>query len=219
MTRKLPPSASVATGSGEGKLFAPSAARNVDALTQMLTAHAPQSGTALEIASGTGQHIAVFAKALPALHWQPTEIDHDRRVSIDAHAHSAGVSNIASAIHLNATSAGWSGDLQEPLDLIFLSNLLHLISTPETRTLLTEAALALSSTGKLIVYGPFIRDGQLTSDGDRRFDADLRASDPSIGYKDTKDMRQWLSITGLDALTMVDMPANNLALIATRGIT
>ncbi len=218
MTHNLPPNASVTTPNEGVKLHAPSAERNAGAITEMLVQHAPARGQALEIASGTGQHIVTFAAVLPHVDWQPTEIDSARRASIDAYVHEAGLQNIAPTQDLNATQTGW-GAAQGPYDLICLSNLLHLISTPETETLIEEAAQALHPTGKLILYGPFARDGQLTSEGDQRFDAQLRGADPAIGYKDTRDMAQWLQRAGLGALILQDMPANNLAVIATREPT
>lgn len=211
MTRALPPTASVAHAQEGGKLHAPAAERNGAAIAEVLRAHAPQAGTALEIASGTGQHIALFAAALPALQWQPTDIDPDRLRSIDAHVAAAQLTNVAPALHLDATRKGWAAD-HPGQALIVLVNLLHLISVPEARTLLTEAATALAPTGTLVIYGPFAREGQLTSDGDARFDAELRAADPAIGYKDTRDMKDWLAHEGLSATTQ-EMPANNLAFV------
>ena len=70
--------------------------------------------------------------------------------------------------------------------------------------------------GTLVIYGPFKRDGQLTSDGDQRFDAELRGADPQIGYKDDTQVAEALARAGLSLAEMVDMPANNLALVATR---
>ena len=95
-----------------------------------------------------------------------------------------------------------------------LANLLHLIPTPATQSLITEAATALAPGGTLILYGPFKRASQTTSPGDTRFDAELRAADPTIGYKDNIDMAHWLSDAGLSPIDEVDMPANNLAFIA-----
>ena len=97
-----------------------------------------------------------------------------------------------------------------------LVNLLHLISKAEARVVITEIALALAHGGRALLYGPFLRDGVATSDGDARFDASLRASDPEIGYKDTGEVRQWLADAGLQILATVDMPANNLILISER---
>ena len=127
-------------------MHAPAAARNALALSDLLVNHAPKAGRALEIASGTGQHIVEFATALPALHWQPTDIEAERLASIEAHVAEAGLANVARAAHLNAAEAGWHGTYT-PLDLIVLVNLLHLISEAEVRTVITEAALALGPQG------------------------------------------------------------------------
>jgi hypothetical protein len=168
----------------------------------------------LEIASGTGQHVVAFATALPDLHWHPTEIDQTRRDSIDAYVSDAALPNIApAAIALDATAPGW-GKIHGPHDLILLINLLHLISVPETVTLITEAATALAPNGALILYGPFKRSGQLTSEGDARFDAELQSADPSLGYKDDLDIIRLLGDVGLNDPALMAMPANNLAFIA-----
>lgn len=216
MSRSLPPSASVVTAQSGAKLHAPSAARNVEALTEMLRQHAPASGQALEIASGTGQHVAAYAAALPHLRWQPSEIEHARRASIDAYVAEAGVQNVAPAIDLNATQAGWAATIPQQ-DLILLSNLLHLIRAAEAEVLISQAAQALNADGVLVLYGPYTRDGVLVSEGDRRFDAELRAADALIGYKDTADVTGWITSAGLTPPLMHEMPANNLALIARKA--
>jgi SAM-dependent methyltransferase len=213
MSRTLPNSASIAHQKGGAKLHAPSAERNADALCQMLRRHAPSRGKALEIASGTGQHVIAFAQVFPNLDWQPTEIDASRRASIDAYVLEAKLPNVASAIDLRATEQGWRETVPAQ-DLITLTNLLHLISTAQVRTLIGEAARALTPDGVLILYGPFKRDGQLTSAGDAQFDAELRAADPDIGYKDTVDITATLEDAGLTDIQTDTRPANNLAFIA-----
>jgi hypothetical protein len=213
MSQKLPPSASVAHADTGAKLVAPAAERNAGVLLTLLRDHAPASGTALEIASGTGQHISAFAAAFPALHWHPTDVDAARLASIDAYVADAGLSNVAQARFLDATTPGWSAAHQDN-NLILLINLTHLISTPAAQTLITEAALALSASGTFILYGPFKRNGQLTSAGDARFDAELRDADDTIGYKDDLDILRWLGDAGFANVTPVPLPANNLAFVA-----
>jgi cyclopropane fatty-acyl-phospholipid synthase-like methyltransferase len=216
MSQRLPPSASVATSQGGAKLHAPAAERNADALCSLLALHAPNHGEALEIASGTGQHVVAFARAMPGLHWHPTEIDAARRASIDAYATEAAMTNLHPARHLDATLEGW-GNSETPKDLIVLINLLHLIPETAAETLLTQAAHALSANGLAVFYGPFKRQGQLTSEGDARFDTDLRNADPAIGYKDDAQIINWLQQAGLNDVTTVEMPANNLAFLARRA--
>jgi Protein of unknown function (DUF938) len=209
-----PPATHSIAHKGEGaRLFAPSAARNVEAICDLLALFAPPTGSALELASGTGQHVTRFAARLRGLNWQPSEIDAARRASIDAHAADAGLGNIAPALTLNATTPGWSAH-HAGQDLIVLANLLHLITQADTQTLILEAASALASQGRLVIYGPFMRGDELTSDGDAEFHASLIAGDPLIGYKDDFDVMDLMQAAGLEMVEIVEMPANNLALVA-----
>ena len=217
MSRRLnlPDTASVAHPSDDGRMFAPSAARNAADIAALVTDHAPATGRALEIASGTGEHAVVFARAMPWLDWQPTDIDAARRASVDAHAAVAGLPNLRAAIPLDATAPGW-GAAHAGQDLIVLVNLLHLISEPEAQTLIAEVAQALAPGGRFVLYGPFLRDGETTSEGDAAFHASLRAQDPEIGYKNDWDVIDWLHANWLDLVQVVEMPANNLVFVARR---
>ncbi len=213
--RPLPETASVAHPATGARLSAPSAERNAPAIAEALQGIAPQSGRALEIASGTGQHVVQFATALPGLIWQPSEIDAARRASIDAYAADAALSNLRPVIALDATAEGW-GATHGSQNLIVLINLLHLISAPEARTLISQAAIALAPDGRFAIYGPFLREGAATSEGDARFHASLRAQDPAIGYKDLAEVMVWLRMAGLDLVETLHLPANNIMLIAGR---
>ena len=53
--------------------FSPAADRNKQAILDVLLRLLPDQGSALEIASGTGQHVAWFAAHLPHWTWQPTD--------------------------------------------------------------------------------------------------------------------------------------------------
>ncbi|WP_412507795.1 DUF938 domain-containing protein [Roseovarius sp. SYSU LYC5161] len=214
--RRFPPQlASTATPGEEGRLHAPAAERNAAPILELLRLHAPERGRALELAAGTGQHAAHFAAALPGLDWQPTEIDAERRSSIDAWAAAAGLPNLRAAIDLDVTAPGW-GAHHAGQSLVLLVNLLHLVSAIEARTVVSETAQALAPGGVFVLYGPFLRDGEATSEGDAAFDASLRAQDPAIGYKDDFEVIDWLHAAGLELAEVVEMPANNLALVARR---
>lgn len=191
---------------------APAAQRNLEPLLQALARHAPSSGRSLEIASGSGQHIVHFAAAHPGLVWQPSDRDSGNIGSILAWAAHTPAPNLLSPIVLDAALAGWGAE-QAGLSLILFVNLLHLITTDEARIVLQECAAALAPGGRLIAYGPFLRDGKTTSPGDADFDAALRARDPAIGYKDIVWVTALCNRLGLIVLTE-DMPANNLLLVA-----
>lgn len=211
----LPDSASVARPGDGGKLFAPSAERNAGPICDLVTRHGPAEGRALELASGTGQHALALARHMPGLDWQPSEIDEERRASIRAWAAEAGLPNLRDPVALDAATPGWA-EAHGGADLILLVNLLHLIPTPDAQAIVAEAGRALAPGGTFILYGPFMRGGELTSEGDRTFHASLKAQDPAIGYKDDFDVVDWLHAAGLSLAELVEMPANNLAFVARR---
>ena len=216
MPKRLIPSVEgYAQPDSDGQLFAPAAARNVDAIGDLLARVAPARGAALELASGTGQHVTAFAARLPDLDWQPTEIDATRRAGIDARVSASGLGNIAPAIPLDATAPGW-GAAHGDKALILLSNLLHLVSDAEAETLIGEAAAALAPGGVFVLYGPFMRNGALTSEGDVSFHASIQRQDAEAGYKDDGWVADRLAAAGLALRETAEMPANNLAFVATR---
>ena len=211
--RLIPSTEGYAEPDSDGFLHTPAAARNAEAIRNLLKSHATSPGRALELASGTGQHVVELARALPHLHWQPSEVDEKRAAAIDARVLRADLSNLSKVRRVDATAPGW-GKENTGQTLILLVNLLHLISDDEAKVLITEASVTLEHGGLFVIYGPFKRAGKLTSEGDADFHAMLRAQDSAVGYKDDTWIVELLQGAGLDMVDTVEMPANNLALIA-----
>lgn len=193
----------------DGRRLVPSAARNAGPILQILQGLGLK-GRLLEIASGSGLHAAQMAPAL-GLTWQPSDVDPANLPSIRAWAATVSA-DILPPILLDATSPGWAKSLP-PQGAILLVNLLHLIPEPAARALLAELPQALAPDGTACLYGPFLRNGRATSDGDAAFDASLRAQDPTIGYKDLVWVTGLLAKAAMN-LRVVEMPANNLMLVA-----
>ena len=211
MTLRLPDSG--ADISIDGRRHAPSAIRNQNAILDVLRVETPSKGRLLEIAAGSGQHAAAGAKALPGLIWQPSDANPDNLASITAWAAHDPQPNLRAAVVLDAASPGWS-KIWPAQDVVLIINLLHLIPTNIAQAIIANAARALAPGGKLMLYGPFLRDGQTTSDGDAAFDASLRAQDERLGYKDLAWVIAEVANANLTPRT-IDMPANNLMLIGT----
>lgn len=207
----LPDSAAIGTGADDRR-SAPSAERNEAPILAVLRRIAPARGRALELASGTGQHAAAFARALPGLDWQPTDGNPDALRSIRAWGTAAGAANLRPPVVLDATRPGWHRD-HGGQDLVLVVNLLHLVSAPEAEVVVTGMLAALAPGGRAVIYGPFRRDGELTSAGDAAFDARLRAQDPAIGYQCVTDIARWAAAAGARIADRVEMPANNLLLV------
>ena len=199
-----------------GKMFAPSAERNKDAIANILDDILFPGARVLEIASGTGQHVVHFARCFPEIQFFPTDLDPARCASVDAYRLTSGLKNIAPAQVLDAASPGWA-QAAGHVDAIIIINLFHLISEKVVKSILSEAAQALGANGKLIVYGPFMRAGELTSDGDVAFHNSLIAENPDGGYKDDFDIIEWIENNWLEMRHVLEMPANNLCLIAQKA--
>ena len=209
---KLPDTESVAVSQGDGRLFAPSSERNSTPIVNLIKRIAPEPGNALEIASGTGQHIVQLALSLPNIIWSPSDVEGERLKSISAWVESENLLNIKPPMYLDATETGWAKSLPKS-NFILLVNLLHLISWDETETLISELSIALKTKGIALVYGPFMRNGQLISEGDKNFHTSLIQTDPDIGYKNDLEMLTLFSNSGLVHLETVEMPANNAAFV------
>ena len=209
---KLPDTASVVNSKDGERLFSASAERNSAPIINVVKRIAPNSGEALEIASGTGQHIAKLALSLPNLSWSPSEVEPERLKSINAWVEKENLLNIKTPIHLDATEPGWAESLPQ-YDFILLVNLLHLISWNETKTLISELSKSLIKNGIVFIYGPFLRNGNLTSEGDKIFHNSLIQTDPDIGYKNDSDMLTLFANSSLSLLETVVMPANNLSFV------
>ena len=210
--KNLPATACVTNLEADGRLNAPSALRNAEPIVELVREIAIKPGNALEIASGSGQHVVKLAAALPLLNWQPSDVDETRIKSIRCWSNDQHLTNLNPPCLLDATKEGWAAEHHDQ-DLILLLNLLHLISIEETKILVKEVSKALAPKGVSIIYGPFMRSGELISKGDMEFHHSLINTDPDLGYKNDLDMLNLFGEAGLVHLSTNKMPANNLAFI------
>ena len=166
--QNLPKKATVLNYESDGRLNSPSAVRNAKFIIELVKRTVSKSGNALEIASGTGQHVVKLASALPLLNWQPSDVDESCIKSIRCWSNNQPLTNLKPPCLLDATAKGWAAKHQGQ-DLILLVNLLHLISTKGTKILIKEMSKAMASNGFSIIYGPFMRNGTLISKSDIEF--------------------------------------------------
>ncbi len=194
--------------SDDPRLFSPAAARNREPILEVLRQHLPASGKVLEVASGTGEHAAHLAAALPGLTWQPTDRTADALPSIDAWA--SGLPNVLPARMLDAQAAAWP---VRQADAVLCINMVHIAPWPAAVGLVAGAARILPAGGLLALYGPFRRPGQELEPGNVAFDADLRSRDPAWGLREVDAVAALAADAGFAAPSVVAMPANNLMLL------
>ena len=189
----------------DARQHAPATARNRDPILAVLRRLAPASGTVLEVASGSGEHAAHFAAALPGLAFQPSDPDPDRRASIAAWCE--GIANVRPARALDAAGPDWPCG---PFDLVLCCNMIHIAPWAAAEGLVAGAGRVLAPGGLLLLYGPFRRRGVPTAPGNEAFDADLRARNPLWGLRELEAVDTLARAAGFAAPEITEMPANNL---------
>ena len=193
-----------------GGLHAAATERNREPILEVLRRTLPARGLVLEIASGTGQHAAFFACALPDLRWQPSDASAAHLDSIRAWSAASGADNIAPAVLLDVERQPWP---VSHVDAVVNINMIHIAPWSATEALFEGAARILAPHGVLFLYGPFKRDGQHTAESNQRFDERLRAEDPRWGVRDLADVERVAKAAGFRLAEVVPMPANNLSLV------
>ena len=199
----------------QGGLFAPATQRNREPILEVLRRVLPAQGLVLEISSGTGQHAAFFAEALPGITWQPSDPAPAHLQSIEAWRQSTGTSNLLAPLFLDVAVKPWP--VQQAAAVVNI-NMLHIAPWEACEALMTGAATLLPSGAPLFLYGPFKRHGEHTSESNAAFDARLRGDEPRWGVRDLADVERVAASSGFRLEEVVDMPANNLSVVFRRSL-
>jgi len=174
----------------------------------------PARGLVLEIASGTGEHAAAFAAALPSLAFQPSDSDPEALTSIEAWRGHSGLANLRAALTLDVHA--WPWPVPAAPDAILCINMIHIAPWSACLALCDGAAAALAPGAPLVLYGPYREGGAHTAPSNASFDASLRERDPRWGVRDLEAVAAEAAARGLDLEEVVAMPANNRTLVLRR---
>ena len=196
----------------DGKWFTPTAERNKGPILDVLARVLPRRGVVLEIASGTGQHVIHFAKALPGLTWQPSDPDPELCESIALRVREEQLANINPPVELDVTRLPWP---LQTTDAVVCINMIHVAPWSATLALLEGTKALLQTELILFLYVPYRRFGQHTSKSNEQFDTDLRAHDPEWGLRDLEAVSE-AAASGFVLTEIVEMPANNFSLVFRR---
>ncbi len=193
----------------------PAVARNREPILHVLEATLPTTGRVLEVGAGSGEHAVFFAERFPGLIWQPTDADMGAIQSIQAWRKAEGSDNLLAPRPLDTRELDqWP---TEPLDAIFSANMIHISPWECALGLLDGAARLLKPGGVLMLYGPFMVDGQHTAPSNAQFDDWLKNKDPSWGVRDKTVVEAEAKARGLVLSGQIAMPANNFTLVFRRA--
>lgn len=192
------------------KLRSPAATRNAEPIGNVLQQWLPPSGLVLEVASGSGEHAVVFARRFPHLRWQPSDPDPAALSSIGKWRAEAGGANLLEPVKLDVTASNWP---VTAADAVVAINMVHISGWEASLGLLDGAVRLLPSGRPLILYGPWIVDGEETAPSNLAFDADLRRRNPRWGLRRVGAFEIEARARGLALEAQRAMPANNRMLL------
>ena len=183
--------------------------RNKGPILAVLGGELAASRSVLEIGSGTGQHAVHFARHLPHLSWQPTEVSSEL-APLEERILAEGPPNLAPALALDVRVRPWP---VERVDAVFSANTLHIMAWDAVEHFFRGVGEALTAPGVLCIYGPFRYRGGYTSESNAEFDRYLRMRDPSRGIRDFEALERLAAAAGLQLAADHPMPANNRTLV------
>lgn len=200
----------------DARRTSPAALRNRGPILEVIRPWLPARGLVLEVASGTGEHVVYFARALPRLDWQPSDPEAAARESIAAWVAAEGLANVRPPLPLDAAAPAWPLDRA---DAILCINMAHIAPWTATLGLMAGAGRLLPPGGRLFLYGPFVVPGETLAPSNAAFDADLRARNPAWGLRGTDAVAAAAEAHGMREVARAAMPANNLTLVFERRET
>jgi len=197
----------------------PAADRNKQPILEALARILGERGSALEIASGTGQHAAWFAAAMPQWTWQPTDADARMLPAIAGRVAQAALPNLRAPLLLDVMAPRWPSQgaafarAEEKFDAIYCANMLHIAPWAACAALMQGAARHLLADGLLVTYGPYFEEEGTPAPSNLAFDEDLQARNPECGIRRLEDVVAEAHRAGLALRERHAMPANNLLLV------
>lgn len=204
----------------DGRLDAAAFHRNhAPILAVLVRLLAGRGGDVLEIGSGTGQHAVAFSRDLADVTWWPSDHLEGHLRSITAWREHAGLANLRPPARIDASQADWhlkSQGLPQTFTAMFCANVIHIAPWPVAQGIFVAAGRHLEARGRLLLYGPFRRDGVHNSPGNEAFDEGLRRENPEWGVRDTAELAELAAKNGLRLAELIEMPANNALLVFSR---
>ena len=192
------------------------AERNKQPILEELQRLLPAQGKVLEIASGTGQHVAHFAAGLPDIQWQPSDREPRDFPTITARRAAAGLGNVADPVVVDVLQAPWN--VAADFDAIVCINMIHISPWETTPALFEGAAHHLHAEGSrmVVLYGPFREGGAHTAPSNETFEQWLREKDSRFGVRNLEEVSTAAQVCGFACVHVARMPANNLLLAYAR---
>jgi len=192
--------------------FSPACEENKQPILAALAPRLDSVRSLLEIGSGTGQHAVHFARALPDLKWQCSDVRYHLG-GIRRWIDEAGLPNLPAPLELDVDGDWVDAFSGHGYDAVYSANTAHIMSLKQVEQMLAGVGTLLPAGGRFFLYGPFSVDGQHTSASNAGFDRSLRIQNPLSGVRDLRALEGFANPAGLSLEEQIAMPVNNLMLV------
>lgn len=197
------------------RLFSPTAGRNKEPISQVISEYIARGARVLEIASGTGEHGAFMCGIRPDIIWQPSDPNAESRASQDDWARDCAARMLPS-LEIDTMQPDWP-DRLTAFDVIYCANMIHIAPWEAALGLVSGAAKLLKTGSNFILYGPFIEGGE-TAQSNLQFDLSLKSRNPDWGVRNLDDVKHIFSEAGFTHSARIVMPKENRTLIFTKTL-
>lgn len=187
------------------KPFSEYAERNGAPILKVLQSEFANSTKVLEIGSGTGQHAVRFAKALPFLQWQTSDLD-ENHSGIDAWVKDSGLPNLLPPLSMDVLIADVPS---ASCDAVYSSNTAHIMSIEAVQKMFALVGNALAVGGVFCLYGPFRQGGEFNTPSNAVFHQTLRSRNPEMGIRHLESLDDYARDHDMARVRLYAMPANN----------
>ena len=221
------------------KFYSPPAERNKQAILEILqqycttvtptndsqTAAADGGYHVLEVGSGSGQHVAHFARALPHVTFWPTEypgfpspktaepqkID---EILESIRAYTQGLSNVQEPVALDIREFQNVSLSPRRFHGVVCINTLHISSLDVARALFGACGQWLVRGGRLFLYGPCkFGNGPAVPESNAQFDQILQEVNPVFGIRNVLELDEFAARNHMKRVGTHERPSNNHVLV------
>ena len=200
----------------DNRLFFPATQRNRDCIGDVLSRINLNSGSILEIGSGSGEHGVVFQKRFPEIIWQTSDPDILHRKSISSWIdYEELMYKMPKPLEIDVEKTAWKipAELLLTLQGIIAINMIHVASWNSTKSLFRESGKLLNNGKFLMLYGPFKIGNKDTSNSNYLFDQSLKKQNNIWGVRNLENVNYEANKNGFLQEDLIKMPSNNFSVI------
>jgi len=170
-----------------------------------------ETGRLLDLGGGPGTAALTFARAHPNLRCVVFDLEGPVGIAADQ-IRRAGLEDRVT------TREGdfLADDLGEGFDVVYISNIIHMLSPVQTLGLLEKAGGALVSGGRVLVKDFFLEDSKITPSWTAQFSVNMLVSTEGGKSYTLTEMRDLLGRVGFVGLETVEIARNSLVISGRR---